>query len=947
MAEEKATVQNLSKLVITDSMQQSHSIATDKSMQESHSYYDDDEEEDKTNEDVSHPHLQQHLKHHRRTKNLLALGTLKPTQTPLNLDFPIEYNTDVYENKVPSRDHSSSITKRWAEQCQNQQCCAEQDKPFTKENCLPLKRITAVLDVYYKLTNDKPKWDAISTQIRRHKDINDKYGHQELFDDFSHIKLVHIDSDNKKRRRDPKHEPIVRKLCEQFKKDFPCDMKECHAFLNHYRDRGGETELPNTENTEDTAFQQEFYKIHSYFFHSTIQFGTCETCYHEQMEIDKLIKNATKNGSTRFSKSYSIDSDEKEIPSEDDAGAQYSYVGKKQDDAWWKDVKDTPVDVDNRMGKEDRDKIYANLVSQIGVFRWQNPHGFNQRQSQAFLHHKPDFKNIKEEVLGNDYCKLSIDAWNQTLRKSEIFDKSWAGRQIRTKYRSFFEDNIGGHFEKWESGVRITIKEIVTLKLYTDFDKLQFQLKKCFRLETLKDILGEDEDEDENDNHFLKQLALQDEDVRNDLMCRLQQFYHWRGGLLIMLNKFGKRFSDEYIELYHGVNAKMLIKPTISQAFNGPLSTSSSYHVARTFSTAKGMVLKITSHYPKANFCNAFDCGLISDYPEEQEWLIGFMYARVLKVTTRRLGPNVADLNQIWKFVPPSSIAREMFFAIHLFREQIFSMSEHLERILNQFLKVNRYELCDKDVIMMKKYKAQNKDDWGSKSEGCLPSKICSLGARHRKFVAVHEPENDQDAKDFARIKRIIQILWNKFQAFALEPNEGQRIKFDTISQRLKRFFMAKISDKDSEWRVSFKEIMKVFKNAKEIRFMNEYHLDQVVKDRLEKQLKKPVPKRDGIVTAEEFDQLEGDAKKKKFEELQNTNTIEKISFLYYDCDFDKDGIPKALDQKAFPHENIDLNNQDTWSKTTTLWQIRDTVWVVKQTRLETGYTVKIQIQKQ
>eukprot|EP01083_Nonionella_stella_P091883 256964_1 len=941
MAEEKATVQNLSKLVITDSMQQSHSIATDKSMQESHSYYDDDEEEDKTNEDVSHPHLQQHLKHHRRTKNLLALGTLKPTQTPLNLDFPIEYNTDVYENKVPSRDHSSSITKRWAEQCQNQQCCAEQDKPFTKENCLPLKRITAVLDVYYKLTNDKPKWDAISTQIRRHKDINDKYGHQELFDDFSHIKLVHIDSDNKKRRRDPKHEPIVRKLCEQFKKDFPCDMKECHAFLNHYRDRGGETELPNTENTEDTAFQQEFYKIHSYFFHSTIQFGTCETCYHEQMEIDKLIKNATKNGSTRFSKSYDIHSDEKEIPSEDDAGAQYSYVGKKQDDAWWKDVSTDKVDVKKRISDKDLNKFYTALVRQMGVFRWQNPHGFNQRQSQAFLHHKPVFKNTKQEVLNNKYCKLSIDAWNQTLRKSDIFYKSWAGHQIRTKYRSFFEDNIGGHFEKWESNVRITIKEIVTLKLYTDFDKLQFQLKKCFRLETLKDILGENEEE--NDHEFLARLALQDEDVRNDLMCRLKQFYHWRGGLLIMLNKFGKRFSDEYIELYHGVNAKMLIRPSISQAFNGPLSTSSSYHVARTFSTAKGMVLQITSHYPRADFCNAFDCGLISDYPEEQEWLIGFMYARVLEVTTRRLGSNVSDFHQVWKEVPASSIARQSFFAVHLFREQIFSMSEHLERILNQFLKVNRYECCDPDVT--DKYKDQNKDDWEIKT-GCLRDRLCKLCARHKDFVEDPEnqlePKNDQQKKDFARLPRVLQVLWNKFQTFALEPNESQKIKFDKISQRLKRFFMAKIGDKDSDWRVSFEEIMKVYKNAKEIRFMNEYHLDQVVKDRLEKQLKKQ--EREGFVKAEDFDKLEGVTKKKKFEELQNTNTIEKISFLYYDCAFDENGIPKALDQKAFPHENIDLNNQDTWSKTTQ-WKIGDTVWIVKQTRLETGYTVKIQKQ--
>ena len=65
-------------------------------------------------------------------------------------------------------------------------------------------------------------------------------------------------------------------------------------------------------------------------------------------------------------------------------------------------------------------------------------------------------------------------------------------------------------------------------------------------------------------------------------------------------------------------------------AFYGPLSTTSSYHVAKTFATAKGMVLKITSQYPRLDFCRAFDASLISDYPEECEWLIGFVYLRVL-----------------------------------------------------------------------------------------------------------------------------------------------------------------------------------------------------------------------------------------------------------------------------------------------------------------------------
>eukprot|EP01083_Nonionella_stella_P045282 121671_1 len=437
-----------------------------------------DEEEDKTEED----NVIRHMCQHQLTQNSLDEGTLKTQQTPLNLQFPTVDD--------PTVDSSSSTTQRYknyAQQCQNQQCC--ESMSLTPDACPSLKRIRAVLEIYHKLTNDKSQWNAISTkkQIRSHKNINDdKYGHQQLFDDFAHLKLVHIDPDNKNGR----HEFIARGICDMFKRDFPCDMKECRAFLYHYRDRGGQ-EFPDFE---DTSFQQEFYKIHSYFFHSTIGYGNYEAYCQEQQEIDNFICNAAVFGSTRYSKAYDIDSDEKEILSEDDV-CTHTYVGGKQDDAWWKPVKGREVDVTKRISKRDRDEIYTKLVSQIGVFRWQNPHGFKQKQSQAFLHHKPTFKNIKEEVLNNTYCKLSIKSWNSTLRSGEIFLKSCAGRQIRTKYRSFFEDNIAGHFEKWEPGERITTKEIVTLKLYTNFDKLQFQLKKCFRLETLEDILNDDEDD--------------------------------------------------------------------------------------------------------------------------------------------------------------------------------------------------------------------------------------------------------------------------------------------------------------------------------------------------------------------------------------------------------------------------------------------------------------------
>ena len=43
------------------------------------------------------------------------------------------------------------------------------------------------------------------------------------------------------------------------------------------------------------------------------------------------------------------------------------------------------------------------------------------------------------------------------------------------------------------------------------------------------------------------------------------------------------------------------------------------------------LVLTISSKYPRLGVCRAFDASLISDYFEEQEWLIGFIYTRIRK----------------------------------------------------------------------------------------------------------------------------------------------------------------------------------------------------------------------------------------------------------------------------------------------------------------------------
>ena len=64
-------------------------------------------------------------------------------------------------------------------------------------------------------------------------------------------------------------------------------------------------------------------------------------------------------------------------------------------------------------------------------------------------------------------------------------------QKIRTKQDGNYKDQVLELVSSWQKGETPTIKEIVILKLYTDWDELQFELKKCFRLDRVNEIVEE------------------------------------------------------------------------------------------------------------------------------------------------------------------------------------------------------------------------------------------------------------------------------------------------------------------------------------------------------------------------------------------------------------------------------------------------------------------------
>eukprot|EP01084_Bolivina_argentea_P217111 368698_1 len=332
---------------------------------------------------------------------------------------------------------------------------------------------------------------------------------------------------------------------------------------------------------------------------------------------------------------------------------------RNEDQDWWS----FPIKVKeekNCYDKENKNEnTYYGLVERMKIFRYPNIHGFSNRQHHHLMHLRARFNNLKEEILFNEYCPLSMNNWNQTLRKSNIFMTSYAGINLKALSDGKYEDKISQQIIKWDKGNSINMQEVVCIKVWTDFGKLRSELKKCYTFESMADILTL-RNFDPNSAKF----DIKDKQVRFLLEHRLCTFYWWRLKYFTAITKYAQPI-DTLLPFYYGVNEKMLInKKLTGLCFCGPLIAYQSYHVAITFAKGKGMVLQITSQYPRLQICKAFDASLVSDYPEEREWIISFSYLQIAKVTTRSL--NNSWYSYDFDFLRASK-ARSIFFAVHLF----------------------------------------------------------------------------------------------------------------------------------------------------------------------------------------------------------------------------------------------------------------------------------------
>jgi len=228
--------------------------------------------------------------------------------------------------------------------------------------------------------------------------------------------------------------------------------------------------------------------------------------------------------------------------------------------------------------------------------------------------------------------------------------------------------------------------------------------------------------------------------------------------------------------------------------------------------------------------------------------------------------------------VPAVSMLRQAFFALQLFKEQVFSMNDILAFEIGWAFAVNRRECC----VNKQKYEIpqeipmwQDTLHFGhflANHKSMMES--LSVGIDRKTFEEQIEEQQsgmtDGQKQDMQEMDNLYKVWWHKFEQIRQTPNERQCVKFDVISNNLKRYFLEQTKELDLKsgkrrWTISFEEILTVYPNVKELHFMNYYRFDDGVLRRLITQIKK------------------------------RKNPLRKVVFLYFDyvdCG-DGSGMPK------------------------------------------------------
>ena len=474
----------------------------------------------------------------------------------------------------------------------------ETECKYSFEECPSCQQIKCVLAEYQKIiSGDK---DFVGDSV-----FTDEYTVVDLLNDFHHLREAHsIDDDENPQRFEMYHDFVT-----NVEPSVHCQSANCQVLRRHYRRRrGNELLTASLDSTQGVADYCEaiLLQIHCYLIHSMdiskltrserILVESQSDPDQKQSKMNEFMKEKSQRimemvGDTTNDKFVSnVDNEEVKDEDNDDVKLQsvpmtpsaapivnehsqrqeYEYfdrddaqilgqfqqiagcteevaVAYLRDSEWnpaialhrfYNEQNEIEINVGNNVDlNQNNNDIYTEGVR---FWYW----SAESRPSNALMVH-PKHSNLKEEIITAGH--LSIGMWNNLVKLCET--------QLRVRWVQKIKSSGNGHrIYGVKAGIAFALQWLLSLKLYTDFDKLNHEFCDQFRF---------------------KKFAGNVQETVSSIRKRNGRYFNMAKQLTECVQCFGAMLVPKKKRYYRGSNRSFVFSRFVAR-FHVPLSTSKS-----------------------------------------------------------------------------------------------------------------------------------------------------------------------------------------------------------------------------------------------------------------------------------------------------------------------------------------------------------------------------------
>ena len=378
-----------------------------------------------------------------------------------------------------------------------------------------------------------------------------------------------------------KHYSEFEQIYDQFNslKVITCDKSNCTSMERNHRDRSAKNARESyykPKDRDEIVIQQICDLIHCYIYH-TFDMGFKLT-RKELIQIEKQDDDDKDNGDDK--KEIDLDIENKlEIENRNIRLQRVRIaIQKKRNDGRVR------RDENNKkfMTDMDNDKMFSFGIRYFYDIKYKDNddidyvYNIGYKEAYTFSNWYIDkkYKHIKEELLNNTISWIEKPEYNDLYMKCKYY--------MKTEY--ILED-----FKN------MTIQCLLSMMIYCNFDTLQYLFSKTYR-------------------HAPNQT---DDELKADHLEFRNLGYLLQKTVKVNGTEVEKGKTKIF---YHGINTELMFTSTLSR-FCGPISTSSEWEVACSFTKQKGIILELNDGTLLSNeSCSIyFDCEYLSDFAYEKE----------------------------------------------------------------------------------------------------------------------------------------------------------------------------------------------------------------------------------------------------------------------------------------------------------------------------------------